>query len=78
MILILALMFCGCNAERTETDLPEVSAPLNDAEITEPAESLPWERDPEKHWKTNENGEKLEEVDSDGETVRRDEFKYND
>ncbi|MBQ7937462.1 MAG: hypothetical protein IJ283_03055 [Oscillospiraceae bacterium] len=65
MILILALMFSGCNAEKPETDLPEISAPLNDAEITEPSESLPWERDPEKHWKTNENGEKLEEGEHD-------------
>ncbi|MBR3935351.1 MAG: hypothetical protein IKJ57_02240 [Oscillospiraceae bacterium] len=65
MILAIALMFSGCAPEYPEIDVPEtntpeVTEPLENTEIPESTENLPWERNATEHWKTGKNGEKLE------------------
>lgn len=60
VILVIALMFSGCAPEYPEIDVPEVTEPLENAEIPESTENLPWERNATEHWKISENGEKIE------------------
>ena len=60
MILAIALVFSGCAPEYPEIDVPEVTESLENTEIPESAENLPWERNAEEHWKTGKNGEKIE------------------